>query len=180
MGFWQNIGDLFTGRDRAKEAEDEARKYREAAASIKNKSTEELQREGRAVAGQAAVGKAAEAKKAAKAASMQTGGNKLQAATNAASAATEAATQGFDASSQAYTQMAGNIDVADKNAQRATLENLAKGKETEAAQQRADKNAMFGRMSTLGAAALGTLSDETKKKVKHTYIPKENRVNKGE
>lgn len=179
MGFsFSGIIDKVTGNDVVKKAEKKAADYRQQAANIKNKSTTELQQEGRQAAGQAAVGKAAEAKKAAKAATMQSGGNRLQAATNAASAASEGATSGFDASSQAYTQMAGNIDVAEKNAQRQALEAQAQGEEAKANRKRQQQAAAL----QAGVAALGQFasSDETKKKVKHTYIPADQRVKRGD
>lgn len=148
----------------------------------KSTSLPELQKQGREMAGQAAADKAGEAKRAAKAATMQTSGNKLAAATNAAAAAGNAASQGYADTANQMTSLAVNQEQSDLNRQAQTDQFNAKMQEDRYQKQK-DRNAtMFS--SALGAAGAGiggALSDETKKKTKHTYIPVEKRLNrKGE
>lgn len=169
------VNDFFTG-DRKKE--NKADELRQQAKNIKNKSAAEIQNEGRAVAGQAASDKAGIAKRQAKAASMMANGNRLQAATNASSAATNAATEGYDTASQAYSQMAQQSDLQQKEAERQALLNQANAQDTRTENQKNRRSQMFN--TALSVAGGLASSDKNKKSVKHTYIPADKRVKKGE
>lgn len=162
--------DFFTGNDHKRKAES----LREEAAKIENKSAEELQKEGTAYAGRAASNKASQAKKQAKAASMQNGGNRLQAANAAANAAQEAASEGYDSAAQAGTALAQAQDAANKNAQRNSLLNQANSEES-----KKSGFDVIGGIATTAAQVKNLASDSNKKHVKHTYIPKEERLNGG-
>lgn len=141
----------------------------------------QLQAEGRAAAGQAASDAAGQAKQSAKAASMQQSGNKMAAAANAAAAAGNAAQQGYADTSNAMTNIAAGNEQGDLNRQMQTDIANANREESRYQQDKQRKASMFNSMATLGGTLGGAaLSDETKKKVKHTYIPVENRVHKGE
>lgn len=172
-GVVENVGNFFTGD---KDKREEADKLREKTKDIKNKSTSELQKEGRAAAGQAAADKAGIAKSQAKAASMQANGNRLQAATNAASAAQQASTEGYDTASQGYTNIAAQQDAQEKAAQRDALNSQANSLDSRV---EGDKNRRQ-QFATTAMTMAGSLSDKGKKCVKHTYIPSEKRVRRGE
>lgn len=142
----------------------------------------QLQAEGRAAAGQAASDAAGQAKQAAKAATMQTSGNKMAAAANAAAAAGNAAQQGYADTSNAMTNIAAANEQGDLNRQLQSDIANADREENRYQQKKQRQANMFNSMASLGGALGGAYlaSDETKKKVKHTYIPVENRVHKGE
>lgn len=161
--------DFFTGNDHKRKAQS----LRDEAAKIENKSAEELQKEGTAYAGRAASNKASQAKKQAKAASIQNGGNRLQAANAAANAAQEAASEGYDSAANAGTALAQAQDTANKNAQRNSLLNQANAEES----KKSGLDVIGGIATTAASIKNLTSSDSNKKHVKHTYIPKEERIN---
>ena len=160
--------DFFTGNDHKRKAES----LRDEAAKIENTSAEELQKEGTAYAGRAASNKASQAKKQAKAAAIQNGGNRLQAANAAAGAAQEAASEGYDSAANAGTALAQAQDAANKNAQRNSLLNQANAEES-----KKSGFDVIGGIATTAAQIKNLTSDSNKKHVKHTYIPKEERLN---
>ena len=136
-----------------------------------NTSVSELQKEGRAAAGQAASDKAGIAKRQAKAATMQSGGNRLQAATNAASAAQDASTEGYDTTSQAMT----NAAQAQLQSRVNALTNEATGNDAQAkaAQERSQKRK--DRVAQAAGTAMSFLAQSSDVRKKHVYIPKEDR-----
>jgi hypothetical protein len=141
----------------------------------------QLQAEGRAAAGQASSDAAGLAKKSAKAASMQQSGNKMASAANAAAAAGNAAQQGYADTTNAMTNIAAGNEQGDLNRQLQSDIANANREENRYQQKKQRQMNMFNSMASLGGTLGGAvLSDETKKKVKHTYIPVENRVHKGE
>lgn len=141
----------------------------------------QLQGEGRAAAGQAASDAAGIAKQSAKAASMQQSGNKMAAAANAAAAAGNAAQQGYADTSNAMTNIAAGNEQAGLNRQLQSDIANANREESRYQQKQQRQMNMFNSMASVGGTlGAAMISDETKKKVKHTYIPVENRVHKGE
>lgn len=161
-------------------AYDKSNELLKQAGDLKGKDISELQAEGRSAAGQAASDKAGQAKRQAKAASMQSGGNRLAAANAAASAAQKASSEGFDTTANAMTSLAAQKDASDTAAKRQSLQQQASNEigKAEAKQKRRQAliDAGTKTLSTIGSV----LSDEDKKVTKHTYIPVDKRVRKGE
>ena len=142
-----------------------AKDYLEAV-DTKRKSAKELAREGREIAGAAAVDKAGIAKKQAKAASTMAGASKLFSAIQGAQAATDAVTKGFDEASQAGAQLAAGQENAEKGAEMAKAQSQA-NVEANAGAQEANAAMNYGNATLTAATNKAQMEQQEKENRKN-------------